>query len=789
MNPNDEEFLKRILATFRVEAQEHISTISTVLIELEKGPEPERSADLIETVFRATHSLKGASRSVDQRDIESVCQPLESALAALKAGQIALSPPLIELFHQAVDMIAQLANSTDDRAAAVGRRHLAEMARQLEEAARGAAPSDKPAMPDPVSQAISAAEPASVAPAPLPPPASVAPAAPTPPPLSRETAPIPSAQAGQAPSPAAVEGTSSLGGSVRIATAKLDPLLLQAEEMIQFKMAAGQRVTDLRAVGEVLASWKGEQNQRADRQSFRNAPPGPGDQTRLNNLLHQVEALVQTLDQDQRAIRQMVDEHLEAMKKVLMLPVASLVDVFPKLVRDLARDQGKEVELVLNGTDIEIEKRILEELKDPLIHLIRNCIDHGLQKPAEREAQNKPRRGVVSLTFAAKSSHQVEITLSDDGAGIDLEKVRSTAVSKGLITAESAAELDSQKALALVFQSGFSTSPIITDISGRGLGLAIVREKVEQLGGVIDLETSAEKGTTFRLVLPITLATFRGVLVRVSEHLFLLPTVNVQRALRVGPQDIKTVENRPTISLDGELLALIRLDECLGIPTRPNGRRQSLDRSLNQEDAEQTPVIILASADKQVAFLVDEVLDELQVLLKGLGRQLSRVRNIAGAAVLGTGRVVPVLKVADLIAQALRVGPAAPAAEDKATSRQGRILVVEDSITARTLIKNILETAGYRVTTAVDGMDGFTQARSHEFDLVVSDVDMPRMNGFELTTKIRADRKLGDLPVVLVTALESRQDRERGIEVGANAYIVKSSFDQSNLLEVVRKLL
>ena len=318
----------------------------------------------------------------------------------------------------------------------------------------------------------------------------------------------------------------------------------------------------------------------------------------------------------------------------------------------------------------------------------------------------------------------------------------------------------------------------------------------------MDSQTNA--GTTFRLLIPLTLATFRGVLVRVDEHLFVLPTINLERAVRVDKREIKTVENRETIRLDGQVLSTVRLGDALGLPHRNNGssapvgaQNSGSQSSFFQNEVmspnftSHIPMVVVAYADKRIAFQVDEVLDELQVLVKGLGKQLARVRNIAGATVLGTGKVAPVLNVPDLMKSAVRSITAVRAAEkvEKEPARTGRILVAEDSITARILIKNILETAGYQVATAVDGTDAFTQLRSGEFDLVVSDVDMPRMSGFELTARIRDDKKLGELPVVLVTALESREDRERGIEVGANAYIVKSSFDQSNLLEVIRRLL
>jgi two-component system chemotaxis sensor kinase CheA len=477
------------------------------------------------------------------------------------------------------------------------------------------------------------------------------------------------------------------------------------------------------------------------------------------------------------------------MKRIIMLPVGSLVEILPKLARDLARAQGKDVELIIQGAEIEIDKRILDDLKDPLIHLVRNCVDHAFKKPEERILEHKPPCGTIRLSFVAKNNRQVEISVSDDGSGIDLDNVRASAAKLGLLPADAATRLAAEEALRFIFHSGISTSPIITDISGRGLGLAIVREKAEKIGGVVSVESRTAVGTTFRLLLPMTLATFRGLIVRVDESLFVLPATSVERVLRVRQEDIKTIENRETIRLDGQVLSLARLHQTLALPVRKNGFPALRISASAKVDFK--PVLVLASAEKRMAFLVDEILGEQEVLVKGLGKQLSRVRNIAGATVLGTGKVVPVLNVPDLMKSAVRSAAIArkEVADGKAPAGTGRILVAEDSITSRTLLKSILESAGYQVATAVDGVDALTQLRSNDFDLIVSDVDMPRMNGFELTAKIRADKKLGERPVVLVTALESREDREHGIEAGANAYIVKSSFDQSNLLGVIRKFL
>jgi two-component system chemotaxis sensor kinase CheA len=379
----------------------------------------------------------------------------------------------------------------------------------------------------------------------------------------------------------------------------------------------------------------------------------------------------------------------------------------------------------------------------------------------------------------------MEILVSDDGVGIDPAKVRAAAVKAGILSREAAEQLDAENVLPLIFQPGITTSPILTDISGRGLGLAIVREKVEKLGGSVSVNSRLHEGTAFHLTLPLTLSTFRGVAVRVDESIFILPTVNVERVARANRSEIRTVENREMIQIDGRNLALVRLADVLGLPSR--APRAPSITAIPGGAPERPFIVVLEASDSRIAFHVDEILDERQVILKGLGKQLRRVRNVAGAAIMGNGHVVPVLNVADLIKSAPRAA-AAPRSAEPPLARTAHVLVAEDSITARSLLKSILESAGYRVSTAVDGADAFAQALGGEFDLVVSDVDMPRMSGFELTTRIRGDKRLSQVPVVLVTALESREDRERGIDAGADAYLVKSSFDQSNLLDAVKRL-
>lgn len=754
MGSNDADFNKKLLKTFRVEAEEHILTVTNGLIELEKSSVSEKSEQIIENVFREVHSLKGAARSVNLREIELVCQPLETVFSGIKLNEIVLEPVLFDLLHRVMDFLGSLVASLEEKRTASQRSLQKELIKRLEAFTQNDKSSTVAAQTESdlkLSQGLN------------------------------EESEVEDCRL------QAKEAT--FAQAVRVPVAKLDSLLFQAEEMIQSKVTFQQLVMDLREIKSSLTSyglnfrqWKTRQNS-AGESEFVN-----WWETHLETLQARISAASQAAEQDFRAMRRIVDDHLESMKEVLMLPAASLTESFPRIIRNLAQQQGKEIELVISGDDIEIDRRILEELKDPFIHLMRNCTDHGIEKPERRKELDKPAVGKISIAFATNENRQVEISIADDGSGMDCDLIRKLAVKNGAISAEAAEKLDSKGVIALVFQSGFTTSPIITDLSGRGLGLAIVSEKVEKLGGNIEIESKPGIGTTFRLLLPISLATFRGVVVRAGEQLFVIPTANVIRTKRIKSAEIQTVENRETIRYNEKILSLVHLGEALGLSETSSRSARAL--SGPDSPSGLVNLIILSAGENQIAFVVDEVLEELQVLVKNLGQQLSRVRNVTGATILGNGKVVPVLNVSDLMKTARQFASFRKQDAGEITGNSSkRVLVAEDSITSRTLLKSILESAGFQVVTAVDGADAFAQLRSAEFDLVVSDVDMPRLSGFELTAKIRADKKLGELPVILVTALESRGDREHGVDVGANAYIVKSSFDQSNLLEVIDKLI
>ena len=565
-------------------------------------------------------------------------------------------------------------------------------------------------------------------------------------PATAPAAPAPPGAAADAGRPAPAGGD-----FVRLATSKLDALVLQAEDLLVAKLAALERVREAEAVGALV-------ERRAD----------------LGTLGVRTRELLARLRRDARAVTAGVDGLLAESQRLRTMPAAPILDGLALMVHDLARELGREVEWSATGGELELDRKILQAMKEPVIHLVRNAVDHGVEPPDVRARAGKPRRGRVAVTVRALEGNRIEIAVADDGRGIDLARVRAAAARARLLSAEQAETLSDDEALALVYRSGLSTSPVITAVSGHGLGLAIVRERVGQLGGTLRLETSAHAGTTVRAVVPAAIATFRGLLVQAGDLPVLLPMDSVDAVLRIVPDEVRHVEGRAAVAWREEPLLLAPLAALLG--RAPSGPAPGVKR----------PCVVVRAGTDRAAVLADEVLGEVEVLAKPLEPPLLRVRFVSGAGVLGTGRLALILRPADLVAAARR-GVAAPPAP-RPQERTPTVLVVDDSITTRAMEKNLLEAAGFEVRVAVDGADAWAQLRSAPVDLVVSDVDMPRMDGFELTTRIRGDRRLADLPVVLVTALESREDKERGIEVGANAYVVKSSFDQSNLLDIIRRL-
>jgi two-component system, chemotaxis family, sensor kinase CheA len=791
---DDEEFLRDLMETFRQEAEEHIRVLSGAIVDLENAGDLEGARAPIETLYRQLHSLKGAAAAVGLPLIVSVCQESESVLAALKRGDLPLSLSVVDLLSESVDCLNSCLLTKElgaDRQAPELLRELSNLSssRNSQPAAEGprvVVPGPSNGSPDRSSTGQAPAAKTSVAQTSAPEPllAEAPLADPQAPQNPIADAPVAGSRAPEA-APArasAAETQAAATDTVRVSTSKLESLMLQAEEFISVKLATGQRSTALRDVSSRLDEWKREWYQARI----------SGDEDKMEEFLEwnsafmeglaaDIRMLAKSTDDERRTMAPMVDELLDGMKRVLMLPVSSLLSSFPKMVRDLARSRGKVVDFSITGADIEIDKRIIENLKDPLTHILRNAVDHGVEAPETRQGLGKPVRGQIVIAVSQLENNKIQIRVSDDGGGIDVDRLREVAVREGLRTQGQVEATDDAEALRLAFASGLSTSQVVSQISGRGLGLAIVEEKVENLGGSVAVETEKGKGTTFRIIVPATLATARGILAQVSDWPFVMPVVGVDRVVRVRKGHVRLVENRETIQLEGRTIPLVYMQEVLDLPNKPQ-----------RNVSEYIQAVVAGSGDDRVAFAVDRILGEQEVLVKTLGPQLVRVRNISGGTIIGSGKVVPIINTADLLQSASRksaTGGRTETAGSNGNSARKAVLVVEDSITSRMLLKNVLEAAGYYVKPTVDGLDALSALHEEDFDLVISDIEMPRMDGFELTTKIRGDSRLARVPVMLVTAMESQEQKERGIDVGANAYLTKSSFTQGTLLETARGLL
>lgn len=828
MDDADRELLEMLMETYRTEGLEHLKTISAGLLELERAPDPERVKEILEEIFRSSHSLKGGARIINLTIVEFLCQSLEELFSALRKGTLGLSQPLLDLMLETSDVVEQIISSPTPDSPPVLIKSTALILRNRLEAALCPTTAQAVALqPLPVPPIIADECPPSpcgmpalsqveggtgcggicqkttsiqnstvrgisdditsqrrevTSPTPRPPPAEERGGMPVP---ATSIASTSSPEAVPLREPSAAPAGEVAGGArrkpsvetVRIPANRLDSLLIQAEELIYLKLAMRQNILGLKGFANDLDVILHEY--AADREPTR-------------NMLKELTCSLATLgsrillhkracEEDSRLAAGMVETLILDAKTLLMFPFSSVTDALVKMVRDLARDQGKEVEFQVLGEGIEVDNRILQELKDPLVHILRNSIDHGIELPAERQAAGKPRRASLRLSAACIDNGKVEVVIRDDGRGIDRDRVKSAAVNRGAISREEAEFLSDAEALRLIFRSGVSSRSEVTHLSGRGLGLAIVEEKAEKLGGVVKVTSTPGGGTTFTLTIPLSLATFRGIQIRIGEQRFALPTTNVRKVCRVSGQAIKTVETRDTILFDGRTVPVVSLADVLGIPTAVRGN-------------DHRTVMLLGAGDELVAFDLDEVISEDDLLAKGLGPQLKRVKNISGATVLGNGTVVPILNANDLLKSAMgchyrgssaRLEPVTAPAQNRAR----RVLVTDDSITSRTLLKNVLESYGYEVKTACDGFDALAILQAEEFDLATLDVEMPRMDGFELTARIRATERLMRLPVILVTGLDSAEDKKKGIDAGADAYIVKSSFDQSNLLDIIRKLI
>jgi two-component system chemotaxis sensor kinase CheA len=440
-------------------------------------------------------------------------------------------------------------------------------------------------------------------------------------------------------------------------------------------------------------------------------------------------------------------------------------------VREVAGRTGKEVDLVLSGADVRLDRRVVDELRDPLLHLVRNAVDHGLETPEARQASGKPPRGQVRVRVELRGT-RVGLVVEDDGRGLDLGAVRAAAVRGGVLSAEAAARLSDPEAAQLVFQPGLSTAAAVTEISGRGVGLDVVRDTANRLQGNVEVSFEPGRGSRFDIDVPVTLSAAAALLFRAGRDVAALPAETVTRVLLLRDEDMGTVAGRATVKVGGVQLPFAPLSVLLGAAAAP-------------QEGRLRPALVVAVGGQRVVVGIEEVLGQQELMVSSLGSRLARVPHLAGAAVLDDGRVVGVLAAGELVR---RAQPAGAPARPTALART-RVLIADDSLTTRSAMKALLEIAGYAVVTAADGEEAFGLLSTGGAQVVVSDVQMPRLDGLELTRRIKADPRLRAVPVILVTSLDAPADRVAGLEAGAEGYLVKREVERGKLLDLVRQLL
>ena len=749
--------LTAFYSQFRDETAENIRLVGEGLLAIESlAPGDGVRREYVDAVFRAMHTIKGSARMLGFESVGRVAHTCEHILAAVREGRRELDRPLADDLLRGGDAILELvASAIDGRAPTVDVEHLT---LSLGRAQHSELP--------PID-------------APLPVTATNRPAPP---------ADTPAAAPAQAPASPALPKSARAAGrqTIRVRVDRLDRLLnlagelsvgrqvqsSQVQALEELAGLLGQQERALIALERELQQLRFSAHQREALDRHLNGALNAGD--RAGQLIRSnVERFTQHASQTDQLVQDLEQEVMAAR----LLPISNAFTNLPRAIRDLARETGKEIELTISGETTELDRKMIEALSDPLVHLVRNAVDHGIEQPEERERAGKPRQGSIQVS-AQPVGPYVHVAIRDDGRGMNPQRLREAAVRRGQFSGEAAQLLTDQEAMELIFMPGFSTAQIITDISGRGVGMDVVRTNIVELGGQVQVSSQPGVGTTITLVLPLTLVTTRVLLVELGEHTFALPASGCQGSSWAYVDQVQTVEGRAMVPYEGRLAALLRLADLLDIGgARPFPAHHRM------------ATVVVGTTQRPLALLVDRLLDEREVVVKPLGPLLEKQRRFSGAIQLGDGRLILLINPVALVQVARGMSLATTVVKHDDARRHARLLVADDSFTTRELIRTILQSAGYDVTTAVDGLDALDKLRHDTYDLVVSDVEMPRVDGFQLTLRIRTDLGLADLPVIIVTSLASETHRRRGLEVGAQAYIVKSQFNQSNLLETVQQLL
>jgi len=716
--------IRKFITRFIEEARDHIRQLSDGITQLGSGA---ASNDTINALFRSAHTIKGSARMLKLQPITETAFQVEEVLGKLRDTSLVYTPPLGPLLQQAID---QLATQVDVLASTNDPNSLPpvnpELVAALQAAGNNVTPTTTATKPTDDTQQDT----------PAPPPTTTAAVAVTKPRLSPKD-------------------------TVRVRLSKLDELIKLMGEVVSSHARLQQRQADLRALEHAAAQC---------------------DAGLAQQLHHFAQALRDDVQNQAMLMHELHDKTLT----MRMLPLGIVFESAPHLVRDLGRSVGKQIDCTVRGTDIELDRQMIDRLTDPFIHLIRNAVDHGIEPPEVRAASGKPAIGTITLS-ASQDGNWVVLKVSDDGGGIPLDKVRDKAIKKGFITPEKAAALSDRSLIDLIFMPGLSTNSIITDLSGRGVGMDVVKECVlNELHGMISVETHLGVGTTFSLRLPLSLAIMRMLLVEVQGLPFAINAQYVSEVLRLSSDTLMLVAGRQAVILRNEFVPVVRLAELLAIPPQrcPAPLRNTTDTNLL--------MLVLRVDNQALAVCVDTLIDEHDMVIKPLPAHLKRLPLLSGMVLTGHDELASVLHapaLLDAARQARGESVRTEATHQQAGNNAYHVLVVDDSLNTREIERDVLQAYGYQVTLAEDGLDGLNKALANDFDAVLTDVEMPHMDGFTLTARLREETKYQTKPIIIITSREKDEDKRRGIQVGADAYIVKGDFDRSNLVDTLKSLL
>lgn len=749
-----------MLDLFRTEAEEQLGKLSNGLVTLEDDPE---NLELIEPLMRAAHSLKGAARIVGLTPAVDVSHAMEDVLVAAQEGKISLEPGSIDVLLKATDWLSSLSQVSEDALSGWAEEHAGDVdtfQKELRAIEKGKhvvkKTTSSPPKVDVVEENAStvAVENKEAAPAPA----------------AKEKAAASTADSVVRVSADNLNRLMGLAAETLVETRRLEPF---RESLLKLKETQADLNHRIDVAQRTIEGLKLDPTTAAEFEYVRIA-----SRANLNAIREQIDSFdgfsrEHTLLSD-RLYREVLDSR--------MRPFRDGVVGFPRLVRDIARSLGKKISFTVEGKDTPVDRDILEKLDSPLNHILRNACDHGLETPEERAAKGKPPTAHLSLG-ARHSAGMLVVEIKDDGRGIDTKRVLKKILERELCSADMAENLSEEEILEFLFLPGFSTAKEVTQISGRGVGLDVVQTMMQEIGGKVRVSSEVDGGTQFTIEVPITRSVVRALILEIDGEPYAFPLNRIVRTLQLTAEDIRVVENRQYFTMDGVNVGLVSAHAALGL----TGNASTLSNELT--------VVVVNDRNNLYGVEIGQLIGESDLVVRPLDKRLGKVPGISAASLTEEGEPLLIIDIEDLVQSIDKLLSGGSMIQsqrrDSASSdvRRKRVLVVDDSITVRETERQLLENAGYEVEVAVDGADGWNAVRLGDFDLVVSDVDMPRLNGFEFVKKIRSDNRLGRTPVVIVSYKDREEDRMKGLDAGADFYLTKSAFQDDTFIEAIEELI